>query len=572
MTTKSKTTPARMSAQDHAATYSDKKRTIAVLVVALAFVMDLLDNTIVNVAIPAIQSNLHASYASIQWLAAGYALTFALLLITGGRMGDVFGYKKLFMAGVTGFIATSLLCGLAWDVNVLVVARLLQGVSAALMAPQVMSVIQIMYKPAERVAVNGIFGALGGLAATLGPVIGGLLIKANIGGLDWRPIFLINVPVGLFALIMGAKYLPDGKSAHPLKLDILGTFIVMLALGLFIFPLIQGRELGWPAWTFAMAAASLPVFLLFAWWQRRRLKLDGSPLVMPTLFKHRSFTFSAAINIFMAAAMACFALTFTLMLQIGLGYSAIHTALTGLFMALGISFTMAVLGRSLIPKLGRLAPAIGLILMTAGGILAALIAGHYNATMTTWHIAPALLVFGVGMGMIFASMMAIMLSNVDPRDAGSASGTASAIQQLGTAIGVAIIGVVFFGHLTTGAPASFDKAEPALRQALVAENIPTPAQDAIISGVRACFVDRAAQKDSNVVPASCQQAQNTQANPAVTAAIMNAVKQATATSFVTAFRWGIALQSVLLIGCLAMTFFLPKRISPKAFEAAAAVA
>lgn len=568
MTAKSKNAPTRMSAQDHAATFSSQKRTIAVLVVALAFVMDLLDNTIVNIAIPAIQSNLHASYASIQWLAAGYALTFALLLITGGRMGDVFGYKKLFMAGVSGFIVTSLLCGLAWDVNVLVVARLLQGVSAAMMAPQVMSVIQIMYKPAERVAVNGIFGALGGLAATLGPVIGGLLIKANVGGLDWRPIFLINVPVGLFALIMGAKYLPDGKSAHPLKLDIIGTFIIMLALGLFIFPLIQGRELDWPVWTFVMVAASLPVFLLFAWWQRRRLKLDGSPLVMPTLFKHRTFTFTAVINILMAATMACFGLTFTLFLQIGLGYSAIHAALTGLFMALGISFTMAILGKSLIPKLGRLAPTFGLTFMLAGAILAALTAGHYGSSMTTWHIAPALLITGVGMGMVFASMMAIMLSKVDPRDAGSASGTASAIQQLGTAIGVAVIGVVFFGHITTSAPTSFDKAAPELRQALTAEHVPASAQEAIISGVRACFVDRAAQKDSNAVPASCQQAQNTQASPAVTNAVVNAIKQATATSFTKAFQWGVALQAVLLLCSIALTFFLPKRISLKAFETA----
>lgn len=560
---------AHPSAQDHAATFSSKKRTIAVLVVALAFVMDLLDNTIVNIAIPAIQSNLHASYASIQWLAAGYALTFALLLITGGRMGDVFGYKKLFIGGVAGFIISSFLCGIAWDAEVLVAARLLQGAAAAMMAPQVMSVIQILYKPAERTAVTGIFGALGGLAATLGPVIGGLLIKANIGGLDWRPIFLINIPVGLFALIMGAKYLPDGKSPHPLKLDILGTGIIMLALGLFIFPLIQGRELGWPVWTFAMVAASLPVFLLFAWWQRRRVGIDGSPLVMPALFKHRSFTFSLIINILLAAAMACFGLTFTLFLQIGLGYSAIHAALTGLFMAIGISFTMAALGKSFIPKLGRMAPMLGASLMIIGTVLAGLVVGHFGAAMSSWHIAPALLVIGVGMGMIFASMMAIMLSNVDPRDAGSASGTASAIQQLGNAIGIAVIGVLFFGQLAHTAPTSFDKAAPELRRTLVSEQVPAAAQEAIVAGVRACFVDRAAQKDSNVVPASCKQAQSAQASTEVTAAVTRAVKQATATSFVDAFRLGIVLQITLLAGCVALTFFLPKRIRPEAFQAAA---
>lgn len=560
-----------LSAQDHAATFTSKKRTIAVLVVALAFVMDLLDNTIVNIAIPAIQANLHASYAAIQWLAAGYALTFALLLITGGRMGDVFGYKKLFLAGVSGFIATSLLCGVAWDTNVLIVARLLQGAAAALMAPQVMSVIQIMYKPAERVSINGIFGALGGLAATLGPVIGGLLIKANIAGLDWRPIFLINIPVGLFALIMGVKYLPNGKSAHPLKLDIKGTVLVMFALGLLIFPLIQGRELGWPAWIIGMAIASLPFWAWFIRWQHRRVKQDGSPLVIPSLFHHRTFSVTIGINILLAATMACFGLIFTLLLQIGLGYSAIHAALTGLFMALGISFTMAALGKILLPKLGRYALTLGALLMACGVAMAAWTVGRFGQHMSSWQIAPALFIAGVGMGMLFASMMGVMLSKVDPRDAGSASGTSAAIQQLGTAIGIALIGVVFFGQLTSTAPNSFDKAVPALQQALAAQHVPAAAQEQIVAGVRTCFIDMAAQKSNDKLPASCKQAQNAQASPAVANAVGAAVKQATASSFAAAFRWGVALQIALLICATSLTFLLPKKIKFESLEAIPAI-
>src|SRR5882757_7976668 len=216
-----------ISAQEHSASFTSKQRTIALVVVAIAFVMDLLDGTIVNVAIPTIQTNLHASYATIQWLIAGYALSFALLLITGGRMGDVYGYKKLFMIGVGGFTVASLLSGLAVNPAMLIAARLAQGAMAALMVPQVMSLMQVMYKPEERGAVNGLFGALGGLAASLGPVVGGVLIKANIAGLDWRPIFLINVPVGIFGLIAAQKYLPSGKSAHPLKLDLVGTGIII---------------------------------------------------------------------------------------------------------------------------------------------------------------------------------------------------------------------------------------------------------------------------------------------------------------------------------------------------------
>ncbi len=191
--------PMQQAAAHHASKFSPKQKKIALLIVAFAFVMDLLDSTIVNIAIPSIQANLGASYATIQWLVAGYSLTFALLLITGGRMGDVFGYKKVFMFGVGGFTVASLLTGIAPTAGFLVAARLLQGSMAALMVPQVMSLMQVMYEPKQRAGVMGMFGMLGGLAASLGPIVGGLLIKANLFGWDWRPIFLINLPVGIFA-------------------------------------------------------------------------------------------------------------------------------------------------------------------------------------------------------------------------------------------------------------------------------------------------------------------------------------------------------------------------------------
>jgi MFS family permease len=224
------------SAQENAAAFTSKRRTIALVIVALAFVMDLLDSTIVNIAIPSIRTNLAASYSAIQWIVAGYSLAFALLLVTGGRMGDVFGYKKLFLIGIGGFTLASLLSGVSHDSAMLITARVLQGSMAALMVPQVMSLMQVMYKPEERGGINGLLGGLGGLSATLGPIVGGLLIKANLFNLDWRPIFLINVPIGLFGLFAAIKYLPNGKSSHPLKLDFVGTFIIMIALLLLIFP------------------------------------------------------------------------------------------------------------------------------------------------------------------------------------------------------------------------------------------------------------------------------------------------------------------------------------------------
>jgi EmrB/QacA subfamily drug resistance transporter len=556
-----------LSAQEHAATFTKKMRTVALVIVALAFVMDLLDSTIVNVAIPTIRDNLGASYAQIQWVVAGYALTFATLLITGGRMGDVYGYKKLFMWGVGGFTLASLLSGLAVNPAMLIGARLLQGACAALMVPQVMSLMQVMYKPEERGGINGLFGALGGLAASLGPVVGGLLIKWNIFGWDWRPIFLINVPIGLFALFAGLKYLPDGKSPHPLKLDMIGTVLIIVAIFLLTFPLIEGRDYGWPAWTFAMMAASLVVLGVFAWWQRVKEKRDGSPLVMPSLFKNRSFGVGLGVNMVFEMAMISFFLTFTLLIQIGLGYSVIHAALTGLPVAFGIAFTMALAGEKVVPKLGRYALTLGTTIMAIGLILTLSITHHYQLGTHTWQLIPTLLLVGIGMGFVFGSLFAAVLNGVDARHAGSASGILNAVQQVGGAIGVAIIGVIFFGQLSHAAPASFDAVKPQLQQTLTAAQVPASAQPQIISGVEQCYVDQSRATDANQTPDSCKQLQQAGgSNKELSNDIKDAVRQANAANFENAFRWSITFAIALLVLTFGFSFLLPKQFKAAAYS------
>lgn len=557
---------AEMSAHDHASTFSKKQRTIALIVVALAFVMDLLDSTIVNIAIPSIQANLGASYATIQWLVAGYALAFALLLVTGGRMGDVFGYKKIFMIGVGGFTIASLLSGIAWNSDMLVVTRVLQGAVAALMGPQVMSLMQVMYKPEERSSVNGLFGALGGIAASLGPIIGGLLIKANIAGLDWRPIFLINVPVGLFGLWAAVKYLPNGKSPHPLKLDIVGTAILIFALGFLAFPLIEGRDLGWPMWSYVMLAASVPALITFAWWQRRKMAKDGSPLVMPVLFRMRSFVTGLFVNVIFEAAMLSFFLTFTLMLQAGLGFSPIHAALTGLPLSFGIAVCMATLGTTVVPKIGRYSISIGTVVMGLGLGLSAWILHHYQLALHSWQLIPALLLIGFGMGLVFSPLFAVVLTDVDTKHAGSASGTLSAVQQIGGAVGIALIGVIFFGQLTSGATASVRTEEPALRTKLTAQHVPVDAQNAIIAGIEKCYSDRTKQKDTSVVPESCKQAQAAPSGKALAKDITDTALAANANNFSKAFRWGTVFEIALLVVTFGLSFVLPRRIRPEAFQ------
>jgi EmrB/QacA subfamily drug resistance transporter len=556
------------SAQQNAAKFTTKLRTVALVVVAIAFVMDLLDGTITNIAIPSIRANLSASYSSIQWVVAGYSLAFAVLLVTGGRMGDVFGYKKIFMIGVGGFTLASLLSGLSVTPEMLIFARLLQGSMAALMVPQVMSLMQVMYQPHERGSINGLFGALGGMAASLGPVIGGLLIKANIANLDWRPIFLINVPVGLFGLFAAAKYLPDGKSSHPLKLDLTGTAIIMAALLLLVFPLIQGRDLGWPTWTFTMMAASLVLFGAFAVWLRHKDKKDGSPLVLPSLFHSRSFNFGLLVNLTFESAMVGFFLTFGLFLQIGLGFTAIHAALTGLPVAIGIATTMAIMG-PIIPRLGRRALYIGCTAMAVGLLITTWVLGHYGLSVHSWQLIPGLLFTGIGMGHIFGTLFSAVLNGVDPKHAGAASGTLNAVQQLGGAIGIALIGVVFFGSINQTAPASFDSVSASLSSTLSAEHVPAAYQTAIISGVKTCFVDRSTEKDSSIIPASCKTAETgpLAGNQTLTTAIGTTAAKANAANFTTAFRWATVFELCLLLVTFGLAFALPKRFRTDLTEA-----
>lgn len=549
------------SAQTHAATFSSRQRTIAMAVVAMAFILDLLDNTILNVAIPTIQANLGSSFATIQWLIAGYALTFALLLITGGRMGDVYGYKKIFLIGVAGFTLASLLSGVSVNSGMFIAARLFQGSMAALMVPQVISLMQVMYKPAERGAINALFGTMAGVAASLGPVIGGLLIKANIAGLSWRPLFLINIPVGVVSFLLAIKYLPDGKSDHPLKLDLVGTGIILVAMTLLVFPLIQGREAGWPLWTYAMLGLSLPTFYIFTRWLKYKDKLDGSPLVVPSLFKKRPFRAGLGINLVFEAAILSYFLTSSLILQIGLGYSAIHAALTGLPIAVGISFTMAVLGEKIIPRLGRRAPMLGCGIITVGLLGTSVVLQHYGLDTHSWQLIPSQIITGMGMGFIFASLFAVVLSDVDVKHAGSASGLLNAVQQVGGAIGIALIGVIFFGQISHASNSSFQSQVPELRRQLSALHLPAVTQDQIVAGATSCFNDRAHEKDTTVVPASCQQAGT---NRAVGHVVQAAALKANAVNFSHAFRLGALFTIGLLVVVFGLCLVLPRHISAAA--------
>jgi MFS family permease len=430
------------SAQAAAAGYTGRRRQIAVLVVALAFVMDLMDATILTIALPTIQRHMHASLPAVNWMATGYPLAFAVLLITGGRLGDVLGYRRLFLAGVSMFLVASVLVGTTWSPDMLITARIVQGAAAALMVPQVLSVVQLLYKAEERTAVAGMLGGLTLLATTAAPVVTAVLINADLFGLSWRPIFLINVPVCVAALPLAARYLPAGGSAHRRRVDLTGTALITAAVLLLVFPLIQGWALGRPAWCYTMLTAAVPVFALFCWRQHRIAAASGCPLISPALFGHRSFTAGLGISLLVTATVACFGLTFTLLLQTGHRYSAVHAVLTALFLTLGMTMVAGALAKKAIPALGRWSPAAGAVTMAAGVWAVAILAGKPH--LSTWQLAPGLVMLGTGMGLVFVPLMPYILSALPP---GAASGVANAVQQAGGTLGVAVLGAVFFNQL-----------------------------------------------------------------------------------------------------------------------------
>jgi EmrB/QacA subfamily drug resistance transporter len=432
--------------------FSSGQRRLALTVVALAFVMDLLDSTIVNVAIPSMQTSLGFASVTTQWVVAGYYLTFAILLTTGGRLGDVFGYRRLFLVGVAGFTLASVLCGATSVPLLLIAGRLIQGAMAALMVPQVTSLIQILYAPAERMKAMGVFGILGGLSAVLGPVIGGLIIHANLFGLHWRPIFLINVPVGIIALVGGYIALPGGKSGHPLRIDLQGILYLSAALLLLLVPLIEGRELHWPAWmAIAPVVAILPAFAFIRHIKKRSLK-DGSALVVPELFHIRSFSYGLLASVLFRITMAGYFLIFSLLLQLGFGYSALRTSLVGIPFAIGVSGCLSLVSRRGLMA-GRYLIAGGAAIVGFGICSMALATFLSRGDPGSALLLPIQLATGFGMGCLLGPSSALTLSEVDVRHAGSASGVMGAIEQFGAAIGVALIGTVFLNAVDDGAAA-----------------------------------------------------------------------------------------------------------------------
>src|SRR5580698_9923221 len=319
----------------------DPRRWLALASVMTALFMVLLDVSIVNVAIPAIRSNLKANNADIQFVVAGYGLAYAVLLITGGRLGDIFGRKKLFLIGMSGFVIASALCGLAQSAIMLDLSRVLQGTMAALMYPQVLSVIQVSFPPSERARVFGFVGAVIGIATITGPLVGGLIIRNDITGGSWRWIFLVNLPIGIAALIAATRLITESRAPNATRLDLGGFALSTVGILLLVYPLVEGQVADWPAWTFicmGLSPFALIAFILY----ERSLPATRFPLVQLSLFRIRSFSVGVAISAVFIAGIPAFFFTFSLMLQVGLGFSALNAGLTTIPWSLASSRVCAV--------------------------------------------------------------------------------------------------------------------------------------------------------------------------------------------------------------------------------------
>ncbi|RFU84526.1 MFS transporter [Streptomyces triticagri] len=424
---------------------SDRRRWFALAIVMTAAFMDLVDVTIVNIAIPSIQRDTGASFGQIQWITAGYALAFAAGLITGGRLGDIHGRKRIFLIGVAGFTAASALCGFAGSPEMLVASRILQGATAALMVPQVLSIVHATFPAHERGKVFGLFGAIVGLGAVSGPLLGALLTEGDLFGLGWRPIFLINLPVGIAALVLGRTYILESRAPKALRLDLVGVALVTVALLMLFYPLTRGRELDWPLWGYALMAGALVVLAVLVAYERRKTVRDGSPLIELSLFRVKSFSAGIAVQLTFGIALGIFFLVWTLYLQYGLGWSALHAGLTGVPFSVAVSVAAGISVQKLVPRFGRKVLQGGALIMASGVLQYLWEAGRYGAGISSWQMAPPLVVMGVGMGLIVAPLTDAVLSDVPREHSGSASGLVNTTMQMGNALGLGLVSVVFFG-------------------------------------------------------------------------------------------------------------------------------
>lgn len=536
-----------------------------------AVFMQLLDATIVNVALPSIAVDLAAPVSMQLLMVSIYTLSFACTLITAARVGDILGRRRVFLGALAAFVLASVACGLAQDASMLVVSRAFQGLAAGAMSAQTFAIISGLFPKSQHPRVFGIYGATIGLATISGPLVGGLLIEWNLFDLGWRMIFLVNVPIGIAALAVGYRYLVGEKSDKVRQLDLIGAVLSATGLFLLIFPLAEGRERGWPTSLAVMLICAVPVlatFVIYEYWLGRR---GGDPVLKLELFTDRAFALGAAISFVFFGTLASLIFTISLTLQFGFGFSALRAGVTTLPWALGMGLA-AVVSSLVYRRLGNRVLALGMILFCASLLSLSYILEQEGTDPRWVALAGPLLLGGAGLGLFVAPLQTAILATVRPQHSGTVSGLLPTVQQMGSAIGLAVIGVVFFNLVAGQAAPAVEQQRPAFSAELAAVGVPP----ALIPRAESTFVDCAtAQLGStspmrvpphcrpdalaaNVPGAASGPAQGAVAEKAVASAT-SSTRAAAGLAFLQAQRQVLWIISVIAVLLGAATFAMPRR-------------
>jgi MFS family permease len=420
-----------------------------------------MDFFITNVALPSINASLHASPSELELVIAGYGVAYAALLVLGGRLGDRYGRHHVFLGALIGFVVASAVCGFAPTVGVLIAARIVQGATAALLIPQVLATFHHTLQHQRKARALALYGATSGIAAVVGQLVGGLLVSADIAGTSWRPIFLVNVPVGLVVLLVAAGIVPKTRSNHPVGIDLPGTVLFAATLTALLIPLTEGHSLGWPWWTWALIAIAVVLGAVTFVVEQRAERRGEIPLLPPSLLRLPSMSRGLAMVFAFSIGFGAFMFVFALTVQDGLHADALHGGLAILPMAV-LFFLGSVFAPRLIGRFGRAALSVGAVIQLAGlaSLVVVFVQGWPHVSL--WAMAVPLALAGAGQSMLFAGLFRSVLADVPTHLGGVGSGVLITLQQSGLALGVATLGTLYLSqaaHNTAHAFATVEYAQ-----------------------------------------------------------------------------------------------------------------
>ncbi|MBV9298980.1 MAG: MFS transporter [Verrucomicrobia bacterium] len=429
---------------------------IALAVILVGPFLGVIDFFIANIGVPSIRLSLGASFSEMELVIAGYGLTYAVCLITGGRLGDIYGRKMTFILGMIGFTLTSAFCGLAPTPSWLIFWRLVQGCTAAAMFPQALSFIQVNFTGSAKRIAFSLYGAMIGFGSIVGQLLGGFLIHANLFQLGWRPIFLINLPIGIATIISASFLLKESRAKAAPKLDLGGVGILTIGLALFSYPFMEGPERGWAPWAWVCLLASFPVLWAFWLFERRQSAKNQFPLIEPMLFRDRGFVVGLIVTCIYFAGHSSMILVLSLYLQFSLGLNPMYAG----FALVPFSFAF-LLGSTVSGKingyLGRRSLHLGVAVLMIGILALAFLAAPAPEHLTAGFVL-ACFIYGIGRGLVTSPLYNTVLSGIPHKDAGAASGVTSTMPQLANSIGIALIGAVVFSTIPKNGATSGDYA------------------------------------------------------------------------------------------------------------------